>query len=175
MSALKFDSEKPRLDLVPDAAVKEIAKVFTFGAKKYAPNNWRMGFEWHRLIRAAKGHIADFNEGEDLDPESGLSHLAHAGCCILMLLDHVLKGYGTDDRYTTLIKKGLNLAAKDDKIVFNSEETKWQQDIPKNCWSNQPYTVSGITLETNRPKAYDGYMKNSTTRKVAKFSESMPR
>lgn len=173
LNALKFDGEKPRLDLVPDAAVKEIAKVFTFGAKKYAPNNWREGFEWHRLIRAAKGHIADFNDGEDLDPESGLSHLAHAGCCILMLLDHIIKGYGIDDRYTTLKKKGLNLSAKNDKIVFQCEEIKWQQPIAKNCWSTQPYTVSAITLETTVPKPFEPSMRSSMMSEDAIHFESI--
>jgi len=36
--------------------------------------------------------------GEEVDPESGRDHLAHAGCCVLMLLSHRLRGLGTDDR-----------------------------------------------------------------------------
>lgn len=96
----KNDSEKPRMDLVPAGAVLETAKVFTFGAKKYAPHNWRKGFEYGRLIAALERHIAAFKEGEDTDPESGLPHMAHASCCVMMLIEHQLKGYGFDDRYT---------------------------------------------------------------------------
>lgn len=101
--ALKFDEEKPRMDLVPAGAQSEIAKVFTFGAKKYADHNWRKGFKWSRLIASLERHIAAFKEGEDNDPESGMPHMAHAGCCVMMLLEHQLKKYGTDDRYTATL------------------------------------------------------------------------
>jgi hypothetical protein len=102
--ALKYDEDKPGLDLLPVEAKKAIAEVFDFGAKKYARHNWRSGFDWSRLIRASQGHIDAFNDGEDLDKESGKSHLAHAGCCILMLLESTIKGFGTDNRYTTEAK-----------------------------------------------------------------------
>ena len=97
--ALKFDNEKPGMDLLPVAAKRAIAEVFDFGAKKYARHNWRCGFNYSRLIAAAERHLDAFNDGEDLDPESGKSHLAHLGCCVLMLLESTIKGYGTDDRY----------------------------------------------------------------------------
>jgi hypothetical protein len=102
MNAIKHDSEKPRMELVPSGAVLAIADVFTFGAKKYAAHNWRGGFEWSRLIGALERHVAAFKEGEDLDPESGLPHLAHAGCCVMMLLEHQRLNYGVDDRYKTV-------------------------------------------------------------------------
>jgi hypothetical protein len=102
MSAIKHDAEKPRMELVPSGAVLAIADVFTFGAKKYAAHNWRAGFDWSRLIGALERHVAAFKEGEDLDPESGLPHMAHAGCCVMMLLEHQRLNYGVDDRYKTV-------------------------------------------------------------------------
>jgi Domain of unknown function (DUF5664) len=102
MSAIKHDTEKPRMELVPGGAVLAIADVFTFGAKKYAAHNWRAGFNWSRLIGALERHVTAFKEGEDLDPESGLPHLAHAGCCVMMLLEHQRLNYGVDDRYKTV-------------------------------------------------------------------------
>lgn len=118
MSGIKHDGEKPRVDLVPAGAVLAIADVFTFGAKKYAPNNWRGGFDWSRLIGALERHIAAFKEGEDLDPESGLPHMAHAGCCVMMLLEHQRLGYGTDDRY---MKKSDVKISKTGIDIFTSE------------------------------------------------------
>lgn len=103
-AGLKNDQEKPRMDLVPAGATTEIAKVFTFGAKKYAEHNWRNGFKYSRLIAALERHIAAFKENEDMDPESGLYHMGHAGCCVMMLLEHQLKGYGEDDRYKPVVK-----------------------------------------------------------------------
>lgn len=114
-NALKNDQEKPRMELVPAGATLEIAKVLTFGAKKYAAHNWRKGFDYSRLIGALERHIAAFKEGEDTDPESGLPHMAHAGCCVMFLLEHQLKGYGKDDRY------------KEKKNVPIIEELPWRQ------------------------------------------------
>jgi hypothetical protein len=37
-------------------------------------------------------------KGEDNDPETGLSHLAHAMCCVMFLLSYHLRKVGTDDR-----------------------------------------------------------------------------
>ena len=39
------------------------------------------------------------NDGEDKDPESGLSHLAHAACCIMFLLEFEKTHPELDDRY----------------------------------------------------------------------------
>lgn len=99
MSAAKFDGEKPRADLLPSAPLLMIAEVLTFGAKKYAAHNWRAGFDQSRLIGAALRHLLAYNDGEDTDPESGLSHLAHLGCCVLFMLEQQAKGTGNDDRY----------------------------------------------------------------------------
>lgn len=70
-----------------------------FGAQKYNAHNWRGGFDWSRLQDAALRHLAAHINGEDKDPESGLSHVAHAACCVLFLLSHEINAYGVDDRY----------------------------------------------------------------------------
>lgn len=62
-------------------------------------HNWRQGFNWSRLYGAALRHLTAHLDGEDKDPESGLSHLAHLGCCVMFLLEHEAKGLGKDDRY----------------------------------------------------------------------------
>lgn len=97
--ALKYDGGKPRVDLLPSAPLLAIAEVLGFGADKYAAHNWRKGMDYSRLIGAAYRHLMAYNDGQDKDPESGLSHLAHAGCCILFLLEQEAKGTGTDDRF----------------------------------------------------------------------------
>lgn len=96
---IKHDAGKPRAELLPSAPLLAIAEVLTFGAQKYAPHNWRKGFDQSRLIGAAMRHLLAYNDGEDTDPESGLSHMAHAGCCVLFLLEQIEKGTGRDDRY----------------------------------------------------------------------------
>lgn len=82
----KHDGEKPRWDLLPTEAVGQIVDVLTFGARKYAPDNWRTVPEWRRrYFAAALRHLVAWWGGERADAESGLPHLAHAGCCLLFL------------------------------------------------------------------------------------------
>ncbi len=95
----KRDTGKPQLSLIPRIALEAEARVFGFGAKKYDRFNFKKGFKYSRLIDASLRHITAFNDGEDLDPETGESHLAHARCCLAMLLDTMELGTSTDDRY----------------------------------------------------------------------------
>lgn len=96
---IKHDGEKARLDLLSPIALNRTAQVLTFGAKKYAAHNWRNGFNWSRLYGAALRHLLAHMNGEDKDPETGLSHLDHAACCIMFLQEHEAQNLGTDDRY----------------------------------------------------------------------------
>lgn len=82
----KFDQDKTRLDLVYPQFVENVGKVLTFGAKKYEPNNWqKVEDPVNRYYAAALRHLIAWREGEDKDPESGLSHLAHAACNLMFL------------------------------------------------------------------------------------------
>ena len=87
MDGIKYDNEKPRWSLLPWVAVNEIVKVLTYGAKKYDDDNWKKvePFE-DRYFSAMLRHLIDWKNGEKTDKETGLSHLAHAGCCLLFLL-----------------------------------------------------------------------------------------
>ncbi len=96
---VKQDQGKPRLDLMPTEALEEIGKVLEFGAKKYDPWNWAKGLAWSRLLGAALRHLYAWARGESKDPESGLSHLAHAGCNILFLIYFERNKSGEDDRH----------------------------------------------------------------------------
>lgn len=88
----KFDQEKPRMDLLPPLATLEVAKVLTFGANKYEPNNWKyVPDATNRYTAGALRHIFATMAQEQLDPESGLDHLAHAICCLMFILEDRLE------------------------------------------------------------------------------------
>ena len=97
--AVKHDQDKLPLHLLSTEALNQTAAVLKFGAQKYAEHNWRKGFVWSRPLAAAMRHLTAFNDGEDRDPESGLSHLAHAACCIMFLLEFQKTHPHLDDRY----------------------------------------------------------------------------
>ena len=84
----KYDEGKLRYDLLPIRPLEELVKVITYGAIKYAPNSW-MNIEpfEERYFAATMRHLMAWRKGEELDPESGLPHLAHAMCCLVFLLE----------------------------------------------------------------------------------------
>lgn len=87
-----------RYELIPWNAVGAIAEVYAFGAQKYDDHNWRKGYDWSLSFGALLRHLTAFWEGEDLDPESGLPHLAHAGFHVLSLLTFMRERPELDDR-----------------------------------------------------------------------------
>lgn len=96
---IKRDINKPRMDLLPPEGLVRVAEVMGYGAAKYGDHNYRMGMRHGRLIAAAMRHITAYNNGEDRDPETGHTHIAHAGACVLMLLQMMADYPERDDRY----------------------------------------------------------------------------
>lgn len=94
----KFDVDKVGVDMLPPAALVEIARVLDFGAKKYSSYNWANGIKFSRIYASLLRHIWAWWRGENLDPETGLSHLAHAGCNVLFLLQLSETRKSFDDR-----------------------------------------------------------------------------
>lgn len=95
----KYDSDKPDLSIVPYVAIEQIARALMYGERKYNRNNYLQGFNSNRLIAATLRHVYAWNSGEDNDPESGLSHVAHALAGLSMLLDCQRVGTLTDGRF----------------------------------------------------------------------------
>lgn len=83
-NATKFDGGKPRMSLIERCFIEGVARVLTFGAKKYAARNYRNGALVSRYLDAALRHLVAFGDGENTDAESGESHLHHAACCLMM-------------------------------------------------------------------------------------------
>ncbi len=96
----KFDGAKNKVELLPPFALEKIAEILTFGAQKYAAWNWSKGIEYSRLYGALQRHMMSWYKGEEVDPESGKSHLYHAGCCLLFLIEMDEFRKDLDDRPT---------------------------------------------------------------------------
>jgi len=79
-------------------ALLALAEVSGFGAQKYEAFNFLKGYDWSLSFNAAQRHLLAFWSGEDLDPESGLPHLAHAAWHCLAMISFLTRELGTDDR-----------------------------------------------------------------------------
>ncbi len=91
-TAVKYDDGKTDWSLLPFEALEEVVKVMEYGKTKYSAHNWSSGegFKYSRVFNASMRHLLSFMRGEDKDPETGLSHIAHCACNILFLL-HFIK------------------------------------------------------------------------------------
>jgi hypothetical protein len=64
---------------------RDCAQVFDYGRKKYAEWNWAKGMAWSIPLACGGRHALAALEGEENDAESGLSHVGHFLCNLVML------------------------------------------------------------------------------------------
>ncbi len=95
---IKNDAGKPDFTYISYELLEQVALVREFGAKKYSRSNWKKGFLVTRSLAAVLRHIFAFLRGETNDPESGLSHLAHAVCGIEHAIYDMQHHPNLDDR-----------------------------------------------------------------------------
>ena len=95
---IKYDGGKDRFDLIPAEPLTALAKIYTMGFEKYGARNWEMGIEWSRIFGAVQRHLWAFWNGEDIDPESGLPHVAHAAWGCFALIEFMHTHTELDDR-----------------------------------------------------------------------------
>ena len=92
-------STKPPLHLGPTTATAVGCLPMLEGALKYGRSNFRaIGVRSSIYYDAARRHLDAWFEGEDVDPDSGLPHLAHALACLAIIVDAQAAGKLRDDR-----------------------------------------------------------------------------
>ena len=88
MDNYKFDSNKPRLDLVPPEIIEAVGTVRTYGVQKYGEEYSYRKVEPKRYRAALMRHIcAWLKNPHGVDEESGLPHLWHVACNVAFLLE----------------------------------------------------------------------------------------
>lgn len=97
-SGARFNQDKAPYELIPLHLLETTARVFGYGAKKYAAWNWAKGMPFSVVIGCLKRHLAAIERGEDIDPESGLPHIGHLMCNALMLQHYMDSFPEGDDR-----------------------------------------------------------------------------
>ena len=90
--------KEERFDLIPPAALRTLARVYGRGSVKYADRNWEKGYDWSLSFGAMQRHAWAFWDGEDIDQDSGLPHLAAVAWHALALLTYMETHPEKDDR-----------------------------------------------------------------------------
>jgi hypothetical protein len=105
-SGLRFDTNKPRYDLIPPEFMHALAEHFLHGTKKYSDRNWEKGMSWGTCFRAMMSHAWKWFGGEtyDVDPkmhEYKAHHLIAVAWNALALYTYEVRKIGLDDRVVT--------------------------------------------------------------------------
>jgi len=84
---------------IPMTVMAEVGVGMLEGARKYGRHNYRVaGVRASVYVDAAMGHVMQWWEGEDKDPDSGLSHVTKAICSLVVLRDAMIEDMLNDDR-----------------------------------------------------------------------------
>lgn len=103
--AYKNDTGKPRMDLIDPEWLLDVGRVLTWGSGSYDEsqkvyeNNWRQGgMRWGQVFAALQRHSLAFWGGEEIDPETGIPHMAHIACNSMFLHYYARNARHLDDR-----------------------------------------------------------------------------
>lgn len=94
----RFNSGKVKWSLVPMKSLEPMVRALEFGAKRYGAHNWEKGLSAVETCESLQRHLNSYLSGEDLDPESGISHIGHILCNGLFLSHLTATGKIVDDR-----------------------------------------------------------------------------
>jgi hypothetical protein len=84
---------------LPAPVLMECGLVKLHGDLKYGAYNWReVGVKGSEYYNAVWRHLTAWYEGQDLDPDSGEHHIAHAIAGLAVLRDSQMFGNWVDDR-----------------------------------------------------------------------------
>lgn len=167
--------KQERYDLLPREGLDAIARVFGFGAAKYADHNWRRRYEWSKSYSALMRHMTAFWSGETHDPESGLPHVAHAGFHVLVLLTWLERdGIGSefDDRYVPdgeSLEPDPNFAEVADQIL--AAKLIERGELPVVVEGDGEDAAPGVIKDLSEEDPADRVAREATER----FGEDAPR
>jgi len=136
---------KVPLGLIPPHAMEQTAWVHKLGADKYGPWNWReTGVCASTYVNAILRHLNAWRDGEDLDPESGISHLAHVACSANILMDAEYCDKLQDDRNRAQKHVGGGISYEEDWGALDEEEEDPRAKLLKAFFKLDKYDEAGV-------------------------------
>ena len=75
--AMRFNEGKRKWSLVDFKSLEPMIEALEYGAEKYSPDGWKKGYDKKEILESMMRHIASLMDGEEVDTESGVSHMGH--------------------------------------------------------------------------------------------------
>lgn len=171
-----------RFDLIPIGALTQLARHYGVGARKYDDNQWRKGYEYSKSYAALMRHLTQWWGGEDIDEETGSSHLAAAAWHCFTMMTFQEDGTGVDDRYRKPTKFLLDppLWAEMDVPDTLPEYADFDAGLLRRFWENiygsleyapelddQGRVLPGLTDLFSREPAFEDYPEWDEEERIA--------
>ena len=127
---------KTPLGFIPPYAMDQTAWAHKLGAEKYGPFNWRdTKVCASTYINAMMRHLNAWRDGENLDPESGISHLAHIACSCNILMDADYCDTLQDDR-NVVPNADIKFMTANEYFSGNFPDEQEPEREEAECWRN---------------------------------------
>lgn len=152
MEGVKYDAGKVQMELLDPSFLEGTAAVLTFGAAKYDAYNWAKGMQWSRVFGALMRHMWKFWRGQELDEETGISHLYHASCCLMFLAHYQKYKVGEDNRW-----KGYNNNKEQHGNSKDSVESVRLSNLQKDLQPETGWTGRAGGMAADSGPSYPGY------------------
>lgn len=133
----KSDDGKVMMGAIPPRALMAVARVLTSGARKYGRDNWHQVPARSRYYDAAQRHLVAWWSGEDKDPDTQESHLAHAVCCLMFLLE------------LEQVSPGAAPVEDDRMTILRMVAARGVEDV--RTWTPGPVAAPGVLAEQGGP------------------------
>jgi hypothetical protein len=84
--ALRYNENKLEWSLVDFKSLEPMVRVLMYGKKKYTKDgvsgahNWKKGMSKAKILDSMLRHVTALVNGEEIDSESGESHIGAIGC-----------------------------------------------------------------------------------------------
>lgn len=140
---VKYDTEKPRMDLVLRGfshAIEDVANVGTYGALKYTDDGWQTvdnGIE--RYLSAMIRHYIKYRQGEMYDAESVLPHLSHMAWNALAVLELWRSNQTASNNFHKAVCNGCTCKSSEESVKEHDYKNEIDNDIRSIMYSFYGY------------------------------------
>jgi len=120
-------TKKVAFSTIPAGVLAEVGIGMLEGARKYGRHNYRITpVQYSVYYDATMRHLVSAWEGEDIDPDSGLSHITKAITSLVVLRDAMIQGKLVDDRPPASPKEWLRNLQPQVDAIFERHPTSVQ-------------------------------------------------
>jgi hypothetical protein len=155
--ALRYNEGKDEWKLVHFLSLVPMVRVLMYGAKKYAPDNWKKQMSKEIILNSLMRHATSLMDGETHDRETNLHHIGHIMCnCMFYAFHYVFNSSNNPDIVVENIE--LDTKVEEGRIPWSAGLFDFRDKVREELKKQGHYTHLSMGLSeelnkvTNNPK-----------------------